>query len=351
MKLFIFLMVVGMNCQVSVNRFILDAEDINLEVSNFKKGSIPDLLVSSDNKKATARFLLNSSLEFDELIISASVDIAENDTLCFSFYNSDNVFHMGNFSPFKSVSFSKKMPGACVDVDVLRFDKKINGINAEITLIPSSSDLRRRIRLINVVMTDRDLKNEYKKFIPPKAIKLGVKPISQMIQQVDYNQDICSPTSLSMVLDYYGIKLDTITIAGAVYDNSGGIYGNWLFNTLYASTFGLYSFVARINSFDILYKLLSLDTPVIASISYKAGELKKAAVKKTKGHLVVIKGMTSKGDIIVNDPAAGDNKSVERVYNSHQFFKAWIENKYGTSYIITDEKKILRVVDVIRGKE
>ncbi len=343
-------MVMNINCQVSVNRVILDPEDINLELTNFKKGSMPNLLVSSDNKRSTARFSLNSNSEFDELIISASVDIADSDTVCFSFYDSDNVFYMGNFSPFKSVSFSKKTPGACVDVDVLRFDKKINRINAEITLIPSSSNLKRRIRLINVVMTNRDLKNEYKKFVPPKALKLYVKPISQMTQQVEYNQDICSPTSLSMVLDYYGVKLDTITIAAAVYDNSIGIYGNWLFNTLYASTFGLYSFVARINSFDILYKLLSLDTPVIASISYKAGELKKAPIKKTKGHLVVIKGMTSKGDIIVNDPAACDNRSVERVYNSQEFFKAWIKNKYGTSYIITDEKKILKVVDVIRGK-
>ncbi|MGC8866912.1 MAG: C39 family peptidase [Elusimicrobiales bacterium] len=332
----------------SVNRIISDAYDINLEVDNFKKGSIPDLLTAVNKERSSVRFEIDLPSGFDEVIISASVDIDENDKVCFSFYDSDNVFCMGDFSPFKSYSFSKRIPKASVEVDLLRFDKKINKIGAEITLLPSSLDTKRRIRLINVVMTDRGKRNEYKKFVPLKSIKLFVKPISQMIQHFNYKQDICSPTSLSMLFDYYGVEIDPVMVAQAVYDNSGAIYGNWLFNTVYASTLGFYSFIARINSFEVLYRLLSIELPVIASISYSAGELKKAPIKKTKGHLVVIKGMTSKGDIIVNDPAACDNSSVEIVYDSKEFFKAWIENKYGTSYIVADENRISKVISIIR---
>ncbi|MEW6040970.1 MAG: C39 family peptidase, partial [Elusimicrobiota bacterium] len=72
----------------------------------------------------------------------------------------------------------------------------------------------------------------------------------------------------------------------------------------------------------------------IASITFGPKELKNSPLNNTKGHLVVIRGFDKKGRVIVNDPAAPDATSVERIYDRKEFARAWIKNKLGTSYVI-----------------
>lgn len=340
--------VINMSAQISVNSVITSLNDVNVELNNFEVGSFPDFLLLEKTEKSSFKFDIDSPFSFNQAIISASVDIDDNDTICYFFYDKENVFHMGNFSPAKSCSFSKKFDYAEISVDILKFKDKIRRIGAGISIIPSSSKRIRRIKLINVVFTDTSKKNDFRKVVFSKSIKLNVPKISQMVQQVEYTQDICSPSSVAMVLGYYGVNIDTPTIASMVYDNSLSIFGNWIFNTSYVSTKGLYSFVARINSFKTLYKLLDAGVPVIASITFGSGELKGSPIKKTKGHIVVIKGLKTNGDVIVNDPAFCDSRKVEVTYNSYEFFRAWIGNKYGTSYIISDDKRISSVIKILK---
>lgn len=356
MKIFFLLIFIIMpidsNTQVSINRLITKPDELEIiELENFEKGSYLDILrVKRENKKSEVKFVIDESFEFNQFIISVSPKMDFQDTICVFCEVNDERYYLGNFSPTNSISFSKQNGGILVDVDVLKLDYKISKINGGVVFL-NSSNSKSSIKLINLIMTDTTKKNIYKKFLPRQMVKLNVPKISQMTQQVEYNQDICSPTSLSMVFGYYGVKIDTVSVACSVYDNATSIYGNWIFNTAYASYLGFYAFVARINSFEMLYKILDAGVPVVASISFGPGELKKSPIKKTKGHLVVIKGIDNKGNIIVNDPAASVNNKVEIVYDPVEFFKAWIENKYGTSYIIADEKRIRKVIDIFRDME
>ncbi|MGB2578515.1 hypothetical protein AAIR98_000434 [Elusimicrobium simillimum] len=167
-----------------------------------------------------------------------------------------------------------------------------------------------------------------------KAVKLNVPPISQITNGRDIKERICSPTCVTMLLKYYAFKDSLFDVVDAVYDKQNDIYGNWLFNTIYAGNLGLDSYVTRINTLEQAYNIVSCGTPIIASITFTEGELDNAPKKSTKGHLVLIKGFDDKGNIIVNDPAAPTDDTVERIYDKEQFAKVWLGNKMGLSYII-----------------
>lgn len=74
--------------------------------------------------------------------------------------------------------------------------------------------------------------------------------------------------------------------------------------------------------------------PVVISHCYGRGELEGAPVSATDGHLIVVKGFTSSGDVVVNDPAAPDERSVERVYRRAQLAHTWLENAGGIAYLV-----------------
>ncbi|MCW2808497.1 MAG: hypothetical protein JWQ93_2452, partial [Marmoricola sp.] len=61
-----------------------------------------------------------------------------------------------------------------------------------------------------------------------------------------------------------------------------------------------------------------------------------APISATAGHLVVISGFTSTGDVVVNDPAAPTNSSVRRTYDRGQFERAWLRKSSGTVYVVRD---------------
>lgn len=329
----------------SFNFFISDIQrsvalnQINIEkIDNFKIITQPDgILENIDvNENSSIIIDINNEFEFNELIPSLSIESNDGDIFSIFIIAEGEEYCLGNFSTGNSRSFSIKREKGEVNVDVVRFYKKIKRFKLKINVY-NNSRKKIRIKLINIVLTDRELKLTDVKSIKKIPVKLQVPMISQMEQQLEYNEDICSPTSLAMVLEYYKVHSDISQLASSVIDLSEEIYGNWVFNTLYASTKGVYAFVVRLNSYEELYMYLIRKIPVIASITFKSGKLKNSPLKKTKGHLLVIKGINKNGDIIVNDPAAISNEKVEITYNAKEFAKAWFENKYGTAYIVVDD--------------
>lgn len=339
-----------LSCKVSSNNIIISPDNLDvIKLDNINLGK--DFNFFSTRKlKKRAEFIFKFTTEFDfnEAIISFSPKISKNSTIFYFIECNKKRYFLGSFSILKSFSFSKEDEDLLIDVDVVKFKKKLKTFDVG-SIIIAESDVS--IKLINIVLTNTKKKTPYRRFLPPKEINLSVRKMSQMVFQVDYNQSICSPTSVAMVLDYYGIKADTLKIADYVYDNSLKIYGNWIFNTSYASSLGLYAFVARLNSYKELYEILKEGVPVIASITYDTDELKGSPIKKTKGHLLVIKGIDKDGRVIVNDPAAKDIQSVEIKYDPKEFYKAWFLNKYGTAYILVDEKRIKNVINVFEKTE
>ncbi|CAN5911069.1 peptidase C39 family protein [soil metagenome] len=161
----------------------------------------------------------------------------------------------------------------------------------------------------------------------------------------------CSPTSMSMVMAYWARRTGRSgwnqwpkNVARGVYDYRAKIWGNWPFNTAYAGSRGLDARVGRLGQIEQVEPWIGRGIPVIASISWdnrnSKYRLSGAPLKWSNGHILVIRGFTKSGNVIVNDPAAKRSSGVRRVYNRAQFERAWLRNganrygNYNTSGIV-----------------
>jgi hypothetical protein len=178
---------------------------------------------------------------------------------------------------------------------------------------------------------------------------------SQMIHRGHYTkygaggEAWCSPTSVSMVLGGLG-RLPTAKetswipadhpdpwvdhAARAHYDYRYRGAGNWSFSTAYAATKADKAFVTRLRHLREAERFIASGIPLVASVKFARGELSGAPISATNGHLLVIVGFTASGDVVVNDPAAPDNRSVVRTYDRTEFANAWIPKSGGLVYVI-----------------
>jgi hypothetical protein len=188
-----------------------------------------------------------------------------------------------------------------------------------------------------------------------RGIVLDVPRYSQMVHRGEYpeynngGQAWCSPTSTTMVLAYWNRLPDpseytwvrdgyrdpeVAHAARYAFDYGFDGAGNWAFNTAYAGRYGTSSFVTRLRSVREAERFIKAGIPLVASISFGAGELDNSPIRGTNGHLLVIRGFTERGKVVVNDPAAESAKGVRRVYRRDQFADAWIGGSGGVVYVV-----------------
>jgi hypothetical protein len=146
---------------------------------------------------------------------------------------------------------------------------------------------------------------------------------------------ICSPTSLTMLMNHYGINFTPSETAAKAKDFGANIYGNWSFNVAVAGSLGLESYVSRLENIDELKLLISQNIPVVVSITVKDAAQLDNLPKRSDGttvmtypggHLLVVRGFTVIDNVeyvIVNDPAARNNEEVNRQYKLDQFENIW----------------------------
>jgi uncharacterized protein YvpB len=144
----------------------------------------------------------------------------------------------------------------------------------------------------------------------------------------------CSPTSTAMVLRYWGRSVPVPRAAARTYDHAYAGTGNWPFNTAYAASFGLDAYVTRMGSLAQVEEWISAGVPVIISIGFEEGELPGAPVAWSNGHIIVVRGFTRDGDVIVNDPAGSSDAKVRYVYDRAALQRAWRSSSGGTVYLI-----------------
>ena len=219
-----------------------------------------------------------------------------------------------------------------VDLDTLRLKEKAEAFQYRILLTAARKPVV--LKLAAVTVSDGQAS-----VLPPyggkTGLELSVKPRSQMEEAPAHRRDICSPTSLAMALSYWGVRRKTAEVAERVRDSRTGIFGHWSFNAAAAGDLGLESWVARLGSLDDLARELRDGRPVVASLTWRAGELDGAPLKSTAGHLLLVVGLTPKGDVIALDPAAPRAASARRVYDRRQFHHAWIGRKRGLAYLLS----------------
>jgi uncharacterized protein YvpB len=195
------------------------------------------------------------------------------------------------------------------------------------------------------------------------GITLPVPRYSQMTHTGHYpgygggGEAWCSPTSLAMVLRYYGAQPtreetawvgdhpDRVVdhVARMTYDYGYEGTGNWPFNTAYAATRVQQAFVTRFSNLRGVERFVRAGIPVITSITFGRGQLAGAPIGSTNGHLLVVVGFTASGDVVVNDPAASSNRTVRRTYDRGQFEDAWLKRgadggSGGLAYVVRDSE-------------
>ncbi len=162
---------------------------------------------------------------------------------------------------------------------------------------------------------------------------LDVPQRSQTVEKKDPGE-ICSPTSLSMVLEFHGVKKETAEVCRGVFDHAQKIYGNWPLNTAYAHRVsGREAYVARAGGLEEVEEEIAAGRPVILSHRWKAGDLDGAPIASSNGHLIVVVGFTPEGDVVVNDPAAKPGE-VRRTYKRRQLYATFLERGSGVVYIV-----------------
>jgi hypothetical protein len=153
--------------------------------------------------------------------------------------------------------------------------------------------------------------------------ELDVPAISQYAAAFPAARGWCAPASLAMLLGAHGI---TVTLAGAVegmFDRSYNGTGNWTFGIAYAATHGLAGAAAYLRDLVTVEACLAAGLPLALSISWSGAALPGAPLAQSDGHILVVRGFTANGDVIVNDPA---QPAIRHVYDRAAFARCWLDH-------------------------
>jgi len=170
---------------------------------------------------------------------------------------------------------------------------------------------------------------------PGRSSVLRVPFRSQKMEDRRISGRICSPTSVAMVMSYYGISRSTREIADRCFDPRHDIYGNWPRNIQAAYSFGCGGYLTRLSGLTEAERFIRNGRPLVLSIRVAMpGGLNGAPYRATEGHLLVLRGFDERGNPLVNDPAGADPASGVLAYDRAEFEAAWIGGSGGVAYVL-----------------
>lgn len=235
-----------------------------------------------------------------------------------------------------------------VDTLVLKNGKTANKIQYRVILHSGRAGVTPTLGLVAVALRNAHPGQEITKVFTdhPDLANLpvlNVPQFSQMIREPSIADSICSPTSVAMMLNYYGTAVQPETVAWGAYDYGADEFGNWPFNTAYAGSLGYQAYVDY-STIEGLKREIAGGHPVAVAVAYKnsAGVnaslpvIDGAPIRSTYGHLIVVCGFIQENGteyIIINDPTAASNAGVRVRYRLDQFAAAWAESG-NIAYII-----------------
>ncbi len=241
--------------------------------------------------------------------------------------------------------------GIKVDIDYLRSEQPLNALMYHITAARVGSvgvaggvqaggagtqQPPVLVRRMAVCLSDTRTKNTAPvgQLTPTRIGRLGVPFRTQKTSDEALAGRLCSPTSLSMVLAHRGVDLAIERVAALTLDPHFGIYGNWPRNVQAAFSVGVPGYLTRLNTWGELERLVASGNPVIIAIAVEPGELRGAPYADTRGHLIVVEGFDSDGNVLVNDPAAPTAEQGQRTYQREDLTTVWLRRVDGTAYVL-----------------
>ena len=243
-------------------------------------------------------------------------------------------FSLGRWGRVSS-SFSCAEDAAKVEADTLALKAKVSRYKLRIELSAGAGGAGASLlRRCGVITRDKSSERPATRLYYLKESAAKVPARSQMIEAEGIKGRICSPTCAAMALQWLGIDLPTAFVAADCWDAGEKIYGNWPFNVASLWRLGARARLEFFPNMEATVGELFAGRVIIASIKFGEGALTGAPIKKTNGHLVLVRGLhkTAAGGyaVLVNDPAAGDAAEVPRAYDLAEFERAWS----GVGYLI-----------------
>ena len=168
--------------------------------------------------------------------------------------------------------------------------------------------------------------------VPGSGVRLAVPPLSQMEEDAAIRNRICSPSSVAMVLAYYGAPIAVADLAREIFQPELDLYGVWPAAVRAAGRRGVAGYLLRFPDWSTAAWCLEQGMPIIASVRYGPGELTDAAIAETSGHLLVLTGYEG-DDVLVNDPAAPRADAVARRYRLEELRRVWLA-RTGVGYVL-----------------
>ncbi len=233
-----------------------------------------------------------------------------------------------------------------VDTDLLRLAGSAAGFRVRVILHPTQSGKRPLLRLLTVSLINT------RSEIPPGTHAAGLRNKTLEVPQRSQHayaggRSWCSPTAVSMVLQYWAqrlgrpeLRVDVPEVASGVFDPGWNGTGNWPFNMAFAGrSAALYSYVARLGDLRDVEQLIARDIPVVISVSLN--EVRGRPAQEGDGHLIVVTGFNAEGDVWVNDPDAthppAAGKPIRRLYPRGAVERAWAVS-HRTAYVIQERR-------------
>jgi hypothetical protein len=290
---------------------------------------------------------------FNEVVASWNVDVPPGAGLCLEIRvgrQSDDIW-----SPYLYIAdWGTAVPDTSkvvtceqgkVDVDYFHSEQRFDRVQYRVrAACASEGEAELHVRRIAVCVSDTTglpeavSRPRTSPAEPPAAAwqrRLPVPFRTQKTEREEMKHKICSPTSISMVLEYRGINLVTEDVAEACFDPTHKIYGNWPRNVQAAYSLGLPGYLARFSDWTDVERLIAAGQPLIISIRvYKEGELRGAPYRSSDGHLIVLTGFDADGKVTVNDPAATTPEKGQLAYLRADLENVWMKTTGGLAYVL-----------------
>lgn len=256
-------------------------------------------------------------------------------------------YYLGRWgeAPQKAIKKVVRDENGAIDIDYLRSDQAFDRIQYRVLLVTTDPDhtpaLRRFALAYSNTLDDAALAREHRSKVRPGAAarwttRLPVPFRSQRDEDPKIAGSICSPTSVSMVMEYRGASQPTAHMAEIIWDEEYKIFGNWPRAVQGAYLFGVPGYLRRFGNWDEVRQQIAAGQPVIASIRVKELDgLRGAPYRRSNGHLLVIVGFDADGHVLVNDPAARTPEQGMAAYYLEDMEKAWLDHG-GVGYIFTE---------------
>lgn len=167
----------------------------------------------------------------------------------------------------------------------------------------------------------------------PASIFINTTHIFQYSIDPNYGKDMCSPTTVSMILKSYNLNVDPFKFAWATYDNYHKMFGVWPRVVQNAAEYGLDGSVTRYRNWSETRKVIEKGGRIAMSVGLPIS---------SAGHLLMLAGFTSAGVPIVHDPGKSSGQSY--IYDKTTVTQAWFA-KGGVAYTFYPAGSIVSVVD------